>query len=394
MLPLYSNGTAAMPDSPKVFISYSWTTPSHEEWVLDLATALVQNGIDVILDKWHLKEGQDVTVFMEQIGRGSDLTKVLMICDRGYVSKSNARTGGVGIEAQIITSEIYNSSTQTKFVAVVAEYTDDDNPCIPIFYAKRKYIDLSSIDRYNKEFETLLRWIFDKPLYVRPELGSPPVFLSDDPKFSVRTTGASRNLSNAIRVGKPNVIFLLEDYLAEIASDISLMTPKSGYILLDEEIFVLINNSLPLKNEYISTLKDVIRYLDESQYGEILRKFLESLLNLKSMYCSGRQEGERDAIKFVAHEIFLATIALLLHREKFSTVSLLLTSLYYISPQANSEGRIETFVEFRDYLETFSDRTKRLHLQRLSLHADLLERFPIILRHSLQRRSSWYTLRV
>jgi SEFIR domain len=44
---------------PKTFISYSWTSKDHERWVLDLATALRDNGVDVILDKWDLREGHD-----------------------------------------------------------------------------------------------------------------------------------------------------------------------------------------------------------------------------------------------------------------------------------------------------------------------------------------------
>ena len=37
---------------PKVFISYSWSSPEHEQFVLDLATQLRESGIDAILDKW------------------------------------------------------------------------------------------------------------------------------------------------------------------------------------------------------------------------------------------------------------------------------------------------------------------------------------------------------
>lgn len=42
--------------TPKVFISYSW---SSDELVLDLAKRLVAHGVDVVLDKWDLKEGND-----------------------------------------------------------------------------------------------------------------------------------------------------------------------------------------------------------------------------------------------------------------------------------------------------------------------------------------------
>ena len=43
--------------TPKVFISYSWTTPEHEEWVLNLANDLNDSGIFVVLDKWDLRPG-------------------------------------------------------------------------------------------------------------------------------------------------------------------------------------------------------------------------------------------------------------------------------------------------------------------------------------------------
>ena len=36
---------------PKLFVSYSWTNLDHEAWVIQLATDLRENGIDVILDK-------------------------------------------------------------------------------------------------------------------------------------------------------------------------------------------------------------------------------------------------------------------------------------------------------------------------------------------------------
>ena len=49
-------------DLPKLFVSYSWTSPEHEGWVLDLASELRDSGIDVILDKWDLKEGNDAGI--------------------------------------------------------------------------------------------------------------------------------------------------------------------------------------------------------------------------------------------------------------------------------------------------------------------------------------------
>lgn len=53
--------------APKLFISYSWSSPEHEAWVLNLAEELRSNGVDVVFDKWDLKEGHDAIAFMEQM---------------------------------------------------------------------------------------------------------------------------------------------------------------------------------------------------------------------------------------------------------------------------------------------------------------------------------------
>ncbi len=57
----------------RLFISYSWSTPEHEDWVLRLATELRESGIDVILDKWNLKEGHDAFAFMEKMVSDKDV---------------------------------------------------------------------------------------------------------------------------------------------------------------------------------------------------------------------------------------------------------------------------------------------------------------------------------
>jgi SEFIR domain len=49
--------------SPKVFISYSWTSQAHQDSVKDLAVRLLADGVDIILDVYDLKEGDDKFAF-------------------------------------------------------------------------------------------------------------------------------------------------------------------------------------------------------------------------------------------------------------------------------------------------------------------------------------------
>jgi hypothetical protein len=93
--------------TPKIFISYSWTTQQHQEMVKGWADRLLADGVDVILDIYDLKEGHDKNAFMEKMVADKDVTHVLVICDKGYTEKANARKKGVGTESQII----YNQSS-------------------------------------------------------------------------------------------------------------------------------------------------------------------------------------------------------------------------------------------------------------------------------------------
>ena len=108
---------------------------------------------------------------MEKMVSDTEITKVIMVCDRTYAEKSDARKGGAGTEAQIISKELYEQQDQDKFVAVVVEKDDDGESCLPTYYTSRIYIDFSDRSQYSEKFEQLLRWVTDKPIHKKPALG-------------------------------------------------------------------------------------------------------------------------------------------------------------------------------------------------------------------------------
>ncbi len=99
---------------PKVFVSYSHDSDEHKEWVLRLGTKLRQNGVDVVLDRWDLGAGDDMTLFMEKGVR--DSTRVLVICTDTYVRKADVGEGGVGYERLIITARLVRDVGTAKFI--------------------------------------------------------------------------------------------------------------------------------------------------------------------------------------------------------------------------------------------------------------------------------------
>lgn len=102
---------------PKAFISYSWDDDAHRDWVRDFAARLRQDGVESVLDRWHVVPGDQLPAFMERSVRESDY--VLIICTPRYKARSDAREGGVGYEGDIMTGEVMNTQNQRKFIPIL-----------------------------------------------------------------------------------------------------------------------------------------------------------------------------------------------------------------------------------------------------------------------------------
>jgi hypothetical protein len=140
---------------PKVFISYSWDHEDHKHWVHDLAERLQGDGIHVILDQWDLAPGDQLPVFIERAVRESHF--VLCICTPRYKEKTNKRIAGLGYEENIITSALFYSQDERKFIPVLR--TDAWEESAPTWMLGKVYVDLRgdpySEDEYLKLLNTL-----------------------------------------------------------------------------------------------------------------------------------------------------------------------------------------------------------------------------------------------
>ena len=163
---------------PKVFISYSWTSEAYKERVLKLAEQLVNDGVDVIIDRWDLRPGQDMYAFMEQSIKEAE--KVLILCEKGYTEKADNRTGGVGTETEIITPDVYGKHKQEKFIPVIME-----TPKAVPSYLKSRYALYFTKDEVT-EYRTLCRTIFGLSERKKPSLGKKPTWLEAESPMEKR----------------------------------------------------------------------------------------------------------------------------------------------------------------------------------------------------------------
>lgn len=204
---------------PKVFISYSWSNSEHQERVRGWADRLLSDGVEVIIDVYDTKEGDDLSVFMESMVTDDSISHVLIICDKKYTEKANKRERGVGIEAQIISEEVYKSVKDSKFIPIICEFKENGDAHKPAFLAQRKYIDFSNLESINQNWEVLLRAIYNKPLHPKPAIGKPPLFLlNDTPRTDGKICHKFLTLQQAIVEGKRGVKTYRESFLDECMS--------------------------------------------------------------------------------------------------------------------------------------------------------------------------------
>lgn len=311
---------------PKVFISYSW---SSDALVLELAQRLYSHGVEVVLDKWDLKEGQDKYVFMERCVSDPTITKVLIICDKAYAQKANDRTGGVGDETVIISSEMYGNAKQEKFIPIIVERDEEGKEYVPTYIKTRIYIDLSDPEKYEKEYEKLLRNIYERPQNVKPQLGKMPEWLDEDKTdfFPVKDLIRQIRGSNTENKRKNCILRFQEAYIEAL---------KSYYIcnVKPEEAYNNFLNSKPIRDIYLEFVA-VIAEVDEN-YAEILAENFESLYNrltsIKTFNPSANSAppADFDIYRNLLWELFICVVAYMRHIKDYVAINVLLTYTYFL----------------------------------------------------------------
>lgn len=324
---------------PKVFISYSWSSPEHQEWVLDLARTLHDDNVDVVIDKWNLREGQSVIDFMESMVVDPSIDKIIMVIDSQYQVKADSRNGGVGTESTILSNVMYNKKSTNNIVAVIAE--TGARP--PVFYSGRVFIDLCSEEKYAENYEDLVRWIYGKFKHERPKTkGRTPSFIHEDDSTAVLFTNTEFRIAlEALQKGKPNSIGFIKQFLNKLDTEI----PKLSLEGLEDKEKVFLDN---LKNftahllEYKTLLNAACEYNLEPKAIALFKKFLEGLLKHPA---NTKFELNKLFFETLNYWTFLTTITVLFKNDEFTQVKSILDEIYEI-PRNHSKYQTERFSTF------------------------------------------------
>lgn len=336
---------------------------------MELATQLVDNGVDVILDKWNLREGNDAYSFMESMVTDPRVDKVIIVSDQRYAEKADSRKGGVGTESQIISPEIYKQADQSKFTAIVSEVDENGEPYLPKFLGARVFIDMTP-SRYGTNFEQLLRWLYNKPLFVKPPLGKMPEFLKHDSTLSPTRAKARRTI-DVISRSTANSEVSTNDYLGTLADLFESLRVAPNTPDFPQAVIDSVDNFLPYRNEFIEFILAATN-ASNPDLPRSLQRFFERIIPYMSRPASvvSYREWDFDNYVFIVHELFLYTVAALLRRERFETLTELLDQRFYVQDD-NRDEPMKPFSVVRKHMATLV--SKQQEMRRISLRADLLE---------------------
>jgi hypothetical protein len=369
------------PEKPPVaFISYSWTTPEYQEQILALASRLrSEGGVEVILDVWHLEEGQNAYKFMERTVNDESVDYVLVMCDSGYTGKANERTGGVGTETAIISPQVYRDAKQTKFIPVIMERDEDGHPTIPTFLDGAKFVDLSREETFEQGFETVVRRLHGRPERVPPPVGARPSYLDED--APIRATGRTLvHYRDAVMRGHPTRRGKLGDFLGRLRGAVEelVITGPADMAEIRNAHVQAIEGFLPYRDEFVELVRAMTEFEDASEAFDRLHRFFEELANLRMESGSRggkiRPELEREAAGFVMREMFVYAVAILLREERFDALQRLLRP-YHVRIHQGTTGVLcpvgvldpgfESLVSYRH--DPFVDPLATLLRQRATL---------------------------
>lgn len=355
---------AARPTRPKVFISYSWTS---KDRAIDLADRLLENGIEVVIDVYDLKDGMDKYAFMQRIANDASIEKVLLLCDRAYKEKADSFKGGVGDEAMIVSPEIYGKTEQQKFIPIVLEVNDDGKPYLPTIVGSRIYIDFSNPLKMPEAFNRLVRNLWNKPDRRKPKLGERPTWL-DTPAVNTASIRAQLDVLGVGTRLKPDSDSVLKRSAFEITKALNELCVPGDRTF---NLLSAIKNTEPLRNCYVDLVDQALQ--QKGFDGEKIGSLIETMYNgIDTPTCDCQM---MECYHFFFWDIFICTAALMLCYEKYGELQGLLNRTYFLRNIIGTQNdpSAYSFSQFRQHCRTIDGYYKnQINPNLVSLAADIL----------------------
>ncbi|MCU9807465.1 toll/interleukin-1 receptor domain-containing protein [Paraclostridium sp. AKS46] len=149
-------GENNMDKNPKVFISYSWDSEEHKEWVKQLWQTLRVNGVDASIDEAETQTGT-IDLNRMMIEGIKDNEYIIVVLTENYARKSDNFQGGVGLETTFLQN--FRLKNPKKIIPIIRS---GGRNAMPFYLQGLNYIDFSDDNNISNSFKDLLYRVFEK----------------------------------------------------------------------------------------------------------------------------------------------------------------------------------------------------------------------------------------
>ncbi len=295
---------------PLIGISYCHSARKVAEQV---CSRLERDGFKVLIDFKDLKYGHDMNFFMEELI--TETGKLIILIDDEYAQKADNRSGGVGTETFLISSEMYAQVLPDRFIPCALKKDGHGNFVLPRYLKSRRCADFTSDEQIDRNWESVLAHITGEGEDdVHPESGLVDSLATGRnfiaqlaTNFSIRTAreflNHSRKYIDSLRVRDEVKVDSREFFQESIATYQKL---------------------IPIRNQFIELIY-TMECVPSDQLVNIVIEFLEMLLNLKEppldkKACNTINEYRHIAHRVFAYDSFLHSIGTLMELFKFNEI--------------------------------------------------------------------------
>lgn len=176
----------------KVFISYSWDSNNHQEWVLHLVNQLRKKGINATADVFEtqIKSIHLPQMMVDKI-RESDF--IIVVLSEDYAKKADQSRGGVGFESRLLLPLLMENPDK---LVCIMRHTGNYKEVFP-FQLKGQYaIDFSNELQFEKNLKELIYRIYKQPMIYQEPLGESPIFSPRVPKKIIEKSEEQKDIKD------------------------------------------------------------------------------------------------------------------------------------------------------------------------------------------------------
>ncbi|MFC4802596.1 toll/interleukin-1 receptor domain-containing protein [Neobacillus sp. GCM10023253] len=204
------------------FISYSWDSTPHQEWVVRLANKLrVEGGIEANVDVFETTT-RTVNLNTMMIKNMRDNDFAILVLTENFAKKANELEGGVGFETMLSLPILRKNPDKLIFIL---RHQGDFEKVFPFHLEGYYAIDFSNDNKFEEKYNELLHRIEGVPLYRMEPVGKPRVLQPKDlnKTMSIDVDFSDLNLTSSKNITDRDIDKFMKDSFKQITQIFNLL---------------------------------------------------------------------------------------------------------------------------------------------------------------------------